>query len=359
MENYRQLFSTGELYKSTAKGTQVWEGLVKEDVDGKIYLISRHYTDNDNPKPQEAWKEVKGKNIGKSNETSDTEQAIFEAESKMRKKKDSGYSSDLDSSAPLRPMLAKIMDTKFISYPCFIQPKIDGCRALWDGHKLISRKGKYFEGVAHIEEQLSNYSIPLDGEIVLPDGDFQQTVSLIKKDRPESVNLVYVIYDIADPELSYGERYHQLEDMLGDSNKKNISLIHDNTFLINSFEELGSIHSKFVSEGYEGSILRDPSGLYELDKRSKSLLKLKDWFDEEFLVIDVERDVRGGAVFICKKNNPNAEVDTFKVSPRMNLEERREDYSDRIGKWATIKYYDLTNDYTPKCANLIAFRDYE
>lgn len=361
MTEYIQHHSTGLFYKKSARGTQVWEGLVKEDPENRIFLVSRHYVESDNPKPQEAWKEVKGKNIGKANETTALQQAISEVDSKSSKKRDSGYFKEGEEPTDLlRPMLAKSFDEKQIVYPCYIQPKIDGCRALWDGHRLISRKGKYFEGVSHIEAQLQEYDVPLDGEIVLPDGNFQQTVRLIKKERPESVELVYIIYDIADPTLTYDERYQKLEDIcLGDEDLPNLCLIHDNTFFVTSFEEVGSIHSQFVSEGYEGSILRDPSGYYELNKRSKSLLKMKDWYDQEFFVVGVERDVRGGVVFVCAKNDERAEVKTFKVSPAMTLEEREQDYSDKIGSLATLKYYDLTNDFTPKCANLIAFRDYE
>ena len=46
-------------------------------------------------------------------------------------------------------------------------------------------------------------------------------------------------------------------------------------------------HDAFLADGYEGSILRLDLGPYE-NKRSKQLLKKKDFIDEEFKIVGAE-----------------------------------------------------------------------
>ena len=73
-----------------------------------------------------------GKNIGKSNETSPFIQATLEAQSKYLKKiEQEGYSLDKDNlRIPQLPMLAQSWDKMKhkITYPCYLQPKLDGIR---------------------------------------------------------------------------------------------------------------------------------------------------------------------------------------------------------------------------------------
>jgi hypothetical protein len=98
---------------------------------------------------QETSTEIKsGKNFGKANETSSYEQAISEATSLWMKQRDrKGYSENIPTTKQLRPMLAKsynepddfdkLKDGKHIKYPCFGQPKLDGCIS---GETLINTK---------------------------------------------------------------------------------------------------------------------------------------------------------------------------------------------------------------------------
>jgi len=141
----------------------------------------------------------KGKNIGRSNETSAWQQCCLEAESLWNKQKDrKGYTETIPTSKPFRPMLAKSFDKdgRHIKYPAFIQPKLDGirCLASYDGVnvRLKSRQGKLFTSLAHIEEELYHkvFSVfpdrVLDGELYnhLYKDNFQKLVSSIKRDNP-------------------------------------------------------------------------------------------------------------------------------------------------------------------------------
>ena len=101
---------------------------------------------------------VKGKNIGRSNETSDSEQAIKEAESKYKNKIEKGYTKNItkiDTSKKFfSPMLAhKYLDYKDnISFPVLVEPKIDGARMIIQKDGLFTRNGKKYVSCPHIEE---------------------------------------------------------------------------------------------------------------------------------------------------------------------------------------------------------------
>jgi len=96
---------------------------------------------------------VIGKNIGRSNETTDEEQAAKEAKSLWTKQHDHGYKtlaelgvtytnnlSDIldrtlpkyntDANGNIKPMLAKPFEEKRVIWPALIQPKLDGVRCL-------------------------------------------------------------------------------------------------------------------------------------------------------------------------------------------------------------------------------------
>jgi len=80
-----------------------------------------------------------GKNIGRRNETTAHEQAVLEAQAKVDKKIDNGYVWEKESALEGKvekqvaggfyPMLAFAYDKHGakIQYPCYVQPKYDGC----------------------------------------------------------------------------------------------------------------------------------------------------------------------------------------------------------------------------------------
>ena len=114
----------------------------------------------------------KGKNVGRSNETTPVAQAVSEAKALWKKKCDAGYKAegadcDADSvssteattgaaAVPL-PMLAHDYNKrgKSITFPCYIQPKLDGVRCVAaTGRGLFSRNGKAFPHLDHIKAEV-------------------------------------------------------------------------------------------------------------------------------------------------------------------------------------------------------------
>ena len=116
-------------------------------------IIKRHgRTDG---KIQEVRKRIdKGKNIGRSNETTPHEQAVSEARSAWNKYVDKGYTETPTDDVKILPILANKWTPKRATETMYAQPKLDGVRLLI-GRKngevvAMTRTGKKVNHADHI-----------------------------------------------------------------------------------------------------------------------------------------------------------------------------------------------------------------
>ena len=298
--------------------------------------------------------QVKGKNIGRANETSDRDQLLSEFHSIVQKQRDKGYSEDGSADhIPVKPMLAhKYHERKHkIVWPCYVQPKLNGYRMLKepDGKTAWTRGGK-----PHVEECIEHLmwkspgTMP-DGELILPDMTLLQVTARAAKKFREGVSetLMYMVYDIVESFMPFSVRYAHLE-RLKTSFPKNVKLVK--TIGVVDEDALFKAHTRFISQGYEGTIVRSGDDGYNIGHRSNSLLKLKDFQDAEFQIVSVREgkgSFKGKAVFTCKTNDGYE----FDVAPEGSMEHRAELYKtrkDHIGKWLTVRYQDLSEDGAPQ-----------
>ena len=360
------------LYKQTTTGkTQTWEIQVEADkfrtISGQLNgkLITNE------------WTVCNGKNIGQSNETSPSDQALKEAEAKITKKLESGYSDSLQTVGKAKyfePMLAqKWQDRREkLEFPLFIQPKLDGCRCIVNKDGMWSRNGKPIVSAPHIFEQLKDYfktnpTAVFDGELYnhTLKNDFNKIISLVKKTKPESEDLLeskktieYWIYDYIDSDT--GSVFEARTTKL-----KQIGLVYDSLVLVQTIKaisekETDEWYEKWVSEGFEGQMVR-MNDVYE-NKRSKYLLKRKDFVDEEYLIKDIvegEGNRTGTAGYMTFENKDGK---PFKSNIKGNFEYLADVLKQRgklINKMATIKYFNLTPDGIPRFPFVTSIRDYE
>lgn len=349
--------------------SKYWKKIAFKDGD-RVYLQTEYWQatkDGGESVHQKSEPElVLGKNIGRANETTPEDQAVKQLDSEVLRQKDKGYvlPGEEASELPL-PMLAqefKKRQKKIKQYPVYVQPKLDGTRALHRaGVGFWSRKGKMYisQVVQHLDLGLGS-TVTFDGELILPMGyTFQQTVSAIKKFDPElSPLLEYHIYDILDTGLDFSERYEILAGMLDRVDNPRIKLVTTRQALAGEIE---SHHAEFMEQGYEGTMVRTSYGVYLPNHRSDDLLKLKDFEDAEFEIVDVLEGTAkevGHAIFVAK----TAEGAQFNVRPRGTSEYRQGLWRDRqslIGKFLTVRYQALTDGGVPRFPVGIAVRDFE
>lgn len=232
------------------------------------------------------------------------EQAMFEAEAELGKKLDKDYAVSADRVDEARSFGAAVMlahkfeGTLPADRRAFSQPKIDGIRCKTNRHGMWTRNGKPILAAPHIFAGLApafanNPDLEIDGELYnheLKD-DFNKISSLIRKLKPtdehiaEAARLVqYHIYDLVRPDLDFSKRDAML-DLFVTQLDQNL-FVKMPTIEVHDMEQIDRIYGVYLEAGYEGQMLRI-DGPYET-KRSKLLLKRKDFITREFPLIAIE-----------------------------------------------------------------------
>lgn len=320
-----------------------------------------------------------GKNLNKSNMTTPYTQALAEAKSKWTKKIDiEQYNSneftketkfeDVLPMLTMLPMLAhdyKKHKNKVI-YPCYVQSKLDGMRCIYNTTtgKITTRQGKEYNivkesGKLYQELLKLPKGLILDGELYTSKLNFE-VLGVLRKTKQltnqELVNLQkieYHIYDLINTEITFEQRNKQIQELNLSSYEK---LIYVPTFLVKNENEIKQYHTKFLEQGFEGTMIRNRSSLYKTKQRSSDLLKYKDFEDAEFKIVDytIEKDTSGAdenlVVWIVDVPSENGKI-TCKVRPKGTKQERKELYKKCVenfdqfkGRNLGVKYFEKTND---------------
>lgn len=320
-----------------------------------------------------------GKNLGKSNETTPTQQAEAEATSTWEKKLKSGYvkslsaakAGEVDNSVEggILPMLAKRFDEDGdkITYPAFTQPKFDGhrCIAMIDKKgkcTMWSRTRKLITGLPHIVralEALNLKNIIFDGELYNHDykDRFEELTSFIRSPEPKEGHEVvqFHVYDVADST----REYHRRNDLLNIHLPNKHPLVRVETILVHNEDELMEEFEHFIALGYEGSMVRNVEGMY-VNKRSVDLQKIKEFQDDEFIVVGVTEGrgkLAGKAIFVCAtKDNVS-----FEVKMKGNQDELAKYWKNpklAAGRMLTVQFQGFTNkNKVPRFPVGLRFRD--
>jgi ATP-dependent DNA ligase len=391
MSNPTETYNFDVLYgKSKDSKIKSWKISVERYDDYSEIIILHGY----NRKIETRRRINSGKNLNKSNATTHFQQAMLEANSKWTKKKTiENYSviypeqTQQQTQEPVIslenltlkeqiafPMLAQDYSRhkKKVLFPCFIQPKLDGYRMIYNttSKSITTRQGKEFSIVKEsnlLYKELC--SLPegfiLDGELYVHNspedsnkvsfetlGVLRKTKNLTKQDILNLNKIQYHVYDIIDTKLQYHNRKTQLSKLIDD---KNFTMIKNvMTFQVNSDEEIQHYHEKFVNiQNYEGTMIRNYNGMYKEKYRSYDLLKFKDFMDSEFEIVDYtfEKDTSGAdknlIVWIIKIKDDII----CKVRPKGTKEQRQDlyeqcmqDFSKFKGRKLWTKFFEYTSD---------------
>ncbi len=355
------------LYRKTKTGKiQTWRVWTIDNV------VHTEYGQQDGKK-QQASKIIEGKNLGKSNETTPSEQAIRKAKSMFEHRLDSKYSATVtEADEPVfLPQLAHDFDKAKakVKYPVGIQPKLDGvrCLAYWvetdegDRIELLSRGGKEY-AVPHIAEEVSKI-IPegyvFDGELYIHGESLQNINKLVKKHRegPDgSERLEYHVYDgfwMGEEVIPWEDRDSELNDLVvhsvsGKELAGKVKYVESSN--ANSEDEVRLQLEEFIKNGYEGAIVRVLDAPYLLGHRSSGLLKVKNFKDAEFEITGHYYGTGRAAeavVWKCKQE----EGLEFSVVPKGTIEQREKWGRTALsyyGKQLKVKFWNRTDDNIPQ-----------
>lgn len=287
------------------------------------------------------------------------EQIESRINSRYNKKVDSGYvdskekaelTRGLNAIGLQKPMLAtnhdKIKNMKFEEN--YVQFKYDGHRCLIknDGGELIaySRNGKPIQSIVHILDELRELipeGMTLDGELYHHGTPLQTIGSWVKKAQENTMKLKFICYDVLE-ELCYSDRNRIISVIF--KHKLSHSMKAHTDLLIGEFNT-APLLKRARDLGYEGLIIRPTGTPYEAGKRSKSLIKVKSWFDNEYPVERITAGVDGQAILHMRHNGK-----PFKATCPGTFQEKvrvAESPEKHIGKKVNIQYANLTNDGVP------------
>ena len=337
---------------------------------------------------------AKAKNIGKANETTPESQALLEAQAKWTYQIDrEDYHEDIDQAGwQLRPMLA----LDYLKVPhrvrweeAVAQPKLDGLRLTaglrytdrrTDAFEMMTRKGETYH-VPHmiepctqlldiVNEQLAGYEnhqrgdcLALDGEAYIHGIPLQTITSLARKyQEGKTEELGYHLFDLVVKDMGFIDRYKLLKsaiseyvEVYGDDSIFAVVPVHS----VNP-KNIDYLQGKYMTQGFEGLMIRHESSQYAIANRSPDLFKYKQFFDDEFKIIGVWEDQNGNAMFECetlpgKKLSCDDYVvvsrEEFDCTPKRPHSVRKKmlkNPDDYIGKWIKVKYQALTIDKKPQ-----------
>ena len=302
----------------------------------------------------------KGMNIGKANETTKKQQAELVLDRLYQEQKDKGYVENLNQYKEDKAVdgIPKVMladkwnrkkHTNLEKENWVCQPKFDGNRCfitkLEDGSvRFSSRSGKEFTNIPHLSKALKNV-LPvgdiMDGELIIDNTPLQEiTGAVMNRDEndTEKAKLKFYCYDyipLGNSQKSYKERFVENDDLLS-LMSKDVLYVLPEPYADDTFKET---FSKFITQGYEGIMLRNLNMPYEFGKRSKNLLKYKEFFTEEFEIIGIvdSEQEPGQPRFICKLDKDSNVTCRMKGSKEVNKQylDNKDSY---IGKYLTIQY---------------------
>ena len=266
-----------------------------------------------------------------------------------------------------------------VTYPKYIQPKMDGICVLAVDGMAMSRTMKPIPNkfIQKVFKELNLHGV--HGELMIA-GDFNDVQSGVMSIEGEP-DFYYVVYDYWDSVEPYWLRIGCYSGAVP-LDSKHIKLVE--TLVVDSPEECLAQLEKYVAEGYEGVMLRDPCSLYKQGRhilKSQALMKLKSFFDDEAVVIGFEEKMHNtnvkelderGYSKRSSKNEGMVPTNTlgalivkwndkeFKIGTGYNDQQRKNIWDNRLGlygKLVTFKYQELSKYGIPRFPVWKCFRE--
>ena len=200
----------------------------------------------------------------------------------------------------VKPQLAEDAILDQVKFPCIVQPKIDGVRALNLNGTLTGRSLKKFEGFGVTEFFSRKDFVGLDGEMTLGNKPNcgERLCSMTTgamgrfKDVTEMPDLHWWVFDLIAEDTRHREylrRYEMLRHWVENT------LRHPRVHLVpmviaKDLSELNSWITTNFEQGYEGTIIRNPDAFYKpgrATQKGQELWRVKPWADAEILVTGV------------------------------------------------------------------------
>ncbi|KAI8065338.1 uncharacterized protein B0P05DRAFT_580904 [Gilbertella persicaria] len=254
----------------------------------------------------------------------------------------------------------------------YMSQKLDGIRCITmidyknnePNIKFYSRTGRLFTSLGKVKKEIqkrleatkNTSEFVLDGEICAYSDentfneDFLKAMGQVRRTNEEMENPIYQVFDLinlqdffqAKSDQTFCQRQQALEKFI-EAPLQHVKLVKQT--LIKSLEHLDQMKERSIQSGWEGLILRKEF-IYE-GKRTRNMLKLKEWEDAEYTVKRIETGMMRMPdtgenknvltnVIIEHKGNTVSVGSGFSMQSRIAY---AEDPSLIIGKPITVRYF--------------------
>lgn len=232
----------------------------------------------------------------------------------------------------------------------WISEKLDGVRAYWDGKKFVSRLGNVYHAPDYFTAGLPES--PLDGELWIGRGQFQETVSVVrrKKGGEHWKRVKYLVFDAPNLTTRSFEVRHDYLVVVEESAPyaQRVEQVP-----CKGLDHLRQELARVEGLGGEGLMLREPGSLY-VAGRSTTLLKVKSFIDSEATVIGYTSG-RGRHKGRCGALKVRwADGTEFKVGT--GLSDKQRESPPNIGAVISFRYQELTKAGVPRFSSFIGLR---
>ncbi|KAF8929787.1 hypothetical protein EDD21DRAFT_444017 [Dissophora ornata] len=263
----------------------------------------------------------------------------------------------------------------------WMSEKLDGVRAYFDGTHFYSRAGNKFFAPPFFSKHLPKDQ-PLDGELWLGRGRFQQCVSIVKNQKLDRADewkeMTYLVFDAPKLNMVYEKRLEYLKSIMPNYGKDEIASSASSSSSSSSPSASPASNNKIPpyarlvpaqkclskshlireldhvqTHGGEGIMLRAPRSRYEF-KRSRTLLKVKTFFDEEAIVV---AQVKGSGKHSHRMGHLEVKTPDGRLfSVGSGFTDAQRDRPPKIGAVITYKFQELSNKLNPRFPTFVGER---
>lgn len=249
-------------------------------------------------------------------------------------------------------MLAKHWQAGLDPLGFLVSEKLDGVRAIWDGHVLRFRSGRRIAAPDWFTAALPATS--LDGELWLGRRSFDRLSGMVRRSIPvdaEWRELRYMIFDLPGEPVPFGERAARVVSLVDAVGVPWLQVVEQ--FRVADRASLQSQLVQLVRDGGEGFVLHRADADWA-PGRSDALRKLKLVPDEDARVVahlpgKGRHAGRLGALLLQMPNGQRFALGT-------GFTDAQRDTPPPVGVFVTYRYRDRTPTGLPRFASFLRVR---
>lgn len=228
-----------------------------------------------------------------------------------------------------------------------VSEKYDGVRAYWDGQRLWTRTGHPVRPPAWFTAALP--PIPLDGELWLGRGRFEETAATLRRETPREEDwrqMRYQIFELPGVPGAFNERAERIRQIVVEANHPWLVAVEQ--FRLPDEKTLQRRLHEIIKAGGEGLMLHRADAPYATG-RSDVLLKLKRWYDAEAVIIGhlSGKGRHAGQLGALRVRTPDGRE--FSLGSGFSDAQRRN--PPPLGATVTYRYRELTAKGMPRFAS--------